>query len=81
MSENKINGGSYRIYCKKNIKKSIKYKEQASYSEIIKFIKRVKNNKKRTVKFIRENVKLGKKYFFICINKRKYSLTILWPYK
>ena len=28
MSENKINGGSYRIYCKKNIKKSIKYKEK-----------------------------------------------------
>ena len=63
MSENKINGGSYRIYCKKNIKKSIKYKEQASYSEIIKFIKRVKQNKKRTIKFIKENVKSGKKIF------------------
>ena len=46
MSENKINGGSYRIYCKKNIKKSIRFKEQASYNEIIKFVKRVKNNKK-----------------------------------
>ena len=63
MSENKINGGSYRIYCKKNIKKSIKYKEQAGYSEIIKFIKRVKQNKERTVKFIKENVKSGKKIF------------------
>ena len=63
MSENKINGGSYRIYCKKNIKKSIKYKEQSNYSEIIKFIKRVKLNKKRTLKFIKENVKLGKKIF------------------
>ena len=63
MSENKINGGSYRIYCKKNIKKSIKYKEQASYSEIIKFIKRVKLNKQRTVKFIKNNIKLGKKIF------------------
>ena len=63
MSENKINGGSYRIYCKKNIKKSIKYKEKASYSEIIKFVKRVKNNKLQTVKFIRNNIKLGKKIF------------------
>ena len=41
ISENNINGGSYRIYCKKNIEKSIKYKEKASYSEIIKFVKRV----------------------------------------
>ncbi len=63
MSENKINGGSYRIYCKKNINKSIKYKEQSGYNEIIKFIKRVKKNKKITIKFIKENVKSGKKIF------------------
>ena len=63
MSENKINGGSYRIYCKKNLKKSIKYKEKASYSEIIKFVKRVKKNKQRTVNFINKNNKLGKKIF------------------
>ena len=63
MTENKINGGSYRIYCKKNIKKSIKYKEQANYSEIIKFVKRVKQNKEKTVNFIKENVKRGKKIF------------------
>ena len=43
----------------KNIKKSIKYKEQSSYNEIIKFIKRVKQNK-RTLKFIKENVKQEK---------------------
>ena len=54
ISENKINGGSYRIYCKKNIKKSIKFKEQASYNDIIKFIKRVKKNKKMTVDFIKK---------------------------
>ena len=63
MSENKINGGSYRIYCKKNIKRSIKYKEKANYSEIIKFINRVKRNKQITLKFIKKNVKLGKKIF------------------
>lgn len=63
MSENKINGGSYRIYCKKNLKKSIKYKEQAGYREIIKFIRRVKKNKQNTVKFIQNSLKLGKKIF------------------
>ena len=63
MSENKINGGSYRIYCKKNIKKSIKYQEQAGYNEIIKFIKRVKENKKMTIDFINKNIKKGKKIF------------------
>ena len=63
MSENKINGGSYRIYCKKNIRKSISYKERVNYSEIIKFIKRVKQNKQRTLKFIRGANKLGKKIF------------------
>ena len=63
MSENKINGGSYRIYCKKNIKKSIRYKEKASYGEIIKFVKRVKLNKQKTLEFFKEKIKLGKKIF------------------
>ena len=63
MSENKINGGSYRIYCKKNIKRSIKYKEQVSYNEIIKFVKRVRQNKEMTLKFIKEKIRLGKKIF------------------
>ena len=63
ISENKINGGSYRIYCKKNIKKSVIYKEKASFSEIIKFVKRVKYNKHKTLKFFRKNIKLGKKIF------------------
>ena len=63
ISENKINGGSYRIYCKKNIKKSISYKEKTSYNEIVKFIKRVRSNKKTTLKFIKKSVKSGKKIF------------------
>ena len=63
MTENKINGGSYRIYCKKNIKKSIRYKEKTNYGEIIRFVKRVKQNKQKTLKFIKQNIKLGKKIF------------------
>ena len=38
IEENKINGGSYRVYCKKNITKSIKYKEKLT-NDIKKFIK------------------------------------------
>ncbi len=63
ITENLINGGSYRIYCKKNIKRSIKYKENTNYNEIIKFIKRVKKNKEVTLKFIKDKIKLGKKIF------------------
>ena len=45
IEENDINGGSYRIFCKKNISRSINYKEKASLFEIKKFIRRVESNK------------------------------------
>ena len=47
----------------KNIEKSIKFKEKAGYKEIIKFIKRVKENKQQTLKFIKSKLKLGKKIY------------------
>ena len=28
ISENNVNGGSYRVYCKKNLKKSVSYPEK-----------------------------------------------------
>ena len=52
IEENEINGGSYRIFCKKNIKKSIVYKEKTSLSDIKKFVKRVKENKKKCLNFL-----------------------------
>jgi len=52
IEENEINGGSYRIFCKKNIKKSIVYKEKTSLNDIKKFIKRVKVNKKKCLNFL-----------------------------
>jgi len=61
--ENKINGGSYRIYCKKNIQKSIKYNEKTDLNEILKFVDRVKYNKRKTTKFIKEKIRMGKKIF------------------
>ena len=61
IEENNINGGSYRIYCKKNIKKSIFYKEKANLLEIKKFISRVKENKKRCLTFIKKCNAKGEK--------------------
>ena len=62
--ENEINGGSYRIFCKKNIKKSITYKENTSLTDIKRFIKRVKNNKKACINFLKRS-KIDKKKVFI----------------
>jgi len=53
VEENEINGGSYRIYCKKNIKNSIKYKENVSFKEITKFFARIKKNKQRFLSFVK----------------------------
>ena len=53
IEENEINGESYRIFCKKNIKKSIAYREKTSLNDIKKFIKRVKQNKKKMFKFFK----------------------------
>jgi NDP-4-keto-2,6-dideoxyhexose 3-C-methyltransferase len=63
VEENNINGGSYRIYCKKNIKKSINYKENIGISEIKKFFARVKKNKKKFKSFVLKTKKQGKKIF------------------
>jgi 2-polyprenyl-3-methyl-5-hydroxy-6-metoxy-1,4-benzoquinol methylase len=52
IEENEINGGSYRIFCKKNIKKSIVYKEKTSLNDIKKFVKRIKENKKKCLNFL-----------------------------
>ena len=63
IEENEINGGSYRIFCKKNIKKSIAYREKTSLNDIKKFIKRVKQNKKKCLSFLSKCKVDGKKVF------------------
>jgi len=59
IEENEINGGSYRIFCKKNISRSINYKEKTSLFEIKKFIRRVESNKKKCLSFLINAVKKG----------------------
>ena len=63
IEENDINGGSYRIYCRKFKKGSIKMKNENVLKLMKGFIKRVKENKKRTMKFINKKIKEGKKIY------------------
>jgi len=63
IEENDINGGSYRIYCRKFKNGSIKLKNENVKKLMRDFVKRVKSNKKKTVNFIKKKVKEGKKIF------------------
>jgi len=63
IEKNYINGGSYRIFCKKNIKKSVKYKEKTSLNDIKKFIQRVELNKKKCLNFLKKCQNNKKKVF------------------
>ena len=63
IEENEINGGSYRIYCRKFNKGSIKLSEGNILTSLKMFIKRVKKNKLSTVNFIKKETKKGKKIF------------------
>ena len=63
LEENDINGGSYRIYCRKFKNGSIKLKNENVKKLMKDFIKRVKINKKDTTNFIKNKIKEGKKIF------------------
>ena len=63
IEENDINGGSYRIYCRKFRKGSIKLKEENVLNLMKNFIKRVKINRDVTMRFINQKVKQGKRIF------------------
>ena len=63
IDENDINGGSYRIYCRKYKKGSIRLKNENIPKLMKSFIKRVKENKRKTMQFINKKIKLGKKIY------------------
>ena len=63
IEENDINGGSYRIFCRKLNAGSIKLKEPNVLNSVKKFVKRVKKNKQTTMNFIKREIKMGKKIF------------------
>ena len=70
IEENDINGGSYRIYCKKLKNGSIKLKNENVLNLMKGFVKRVKENKKRTMKFI--NKKILQKIILCDVQKEIY---------
>ena len=63
IEENDINGGSYRIFCRKLNKGSIRLKESNILTPIRKFFQRVKKNRSITMKFVNKKIKEGKKIF------------------
>ena len=63
LEENDINGGSYRIYCRKFKRGSIKLKNENVQKLMKEFVKRVKVNKKMTINFIDKKIRQGKKIF------------------
>ena len=63
IEENDINGGSYRIFCRKLNKGSIKLAKENVLTAVKKFVTRVKKNKSITMKFINKEIRKGKKIF------------------
>ena len=62
ISENEVNGGSFRIVCKKQTKKNLIFKENTSLKYIKNFITRVENNKSKFLKFLHTEISKGKKF-------------------
>jgi len=63
IEENNINGGSYRIFCRKYKSGSIKLRETNVLNSIKKFVSRIKKNKETTVRFIKKAIQDNKKIF------------------
>jgi len=63
IEENNINGGSYRIFCRKFKNGSIRLKNENINLMMKKFIKRVKFNKKIMINFIKKQKKQNKNIY------------------
>ncbi len=63
IEENNINGGSYRIYCKKFSKGSIKLKNENVELMMKQFVRRAKKNKFEMRKFLKTQIQRNKKIF------------------
>ena len=61
IEENDINGGSYRIYCRKFKKGSIRLQNENVLKLMRDFVYRVKQNKKQMLNFINKKIKKNKK--------------------
>jgi len=63
VEKNNVNGGSYRIYARHYKGTPIVFKERCALEDILAFAKRVEDNRKRCVDFIKDEVAKGKKVY------------------
>ena len=63
VEENTINGGSYRLYARHYHNGSISYRERITINDYAAFFDRIKKNKKDCIRFIKSQVKKGKKIY------------------
>lgn len=63
VEENDINGGSYRIFARHLKTGSIPYSENITKKDYFAFYKRIQQNKKKCLNFIKKEVKKGKKVY------------------
>ena len=63
IEENEINGGSYRIYCRKFKQGSIRLKTENIHSMMKRFVKRALLNKKKMTQFLKNQKRKNKKIF------------------
>ena len=63
IEENDINGGSYRIYCRKYKKGSIRLQNENVLKLMRDFVHRVKQNKKQMLNFVNNKIKKNKSIF------------------
>ena len=63
IEENSINGGSYQVFARHYEKGSIDFKEEFGKRDAEVFFKKIKENKKACVNFIKKEVKRGKKVY------------------
>ncbi len=79
IEENDINGGSYRIFCRKFNKGSIPLPKENVLTSVKKFVKRTNRNKQITMNFIKKQIKKEKKIFLYGASTK--GNTILQYYK
>jgi len=63
IERNNVNGGSYRIYARHYKGTPIAFKEKCTLKDIMAFVKRIEDNRKRCVDFIKNEVAKGKKIY------------------
>jgi SAM-dependent methyltransferase len=63
IEENQVNGGSYRIFARHYKGTGIKFKEKFTRVDLLEFAKRIEDNRRRCVDFIKTEVARGKKVY------------------